>query len=73
MWRYQASHLRGLDTLVQRLRPTRRVLNSADELLLFRYCFILALFEHVARNKGLHGHHSPFQTLKPGATVDDLP
>jgi hypothetical protein len=39
-----------LDALATAMNPPRRVLKPGDELLLSRYCYILALFEQEVRS-----------------------
>jgi hypothetical protein len=62
-----------LDALATAMNPPRRVLKPQDELLLSRYCYILALFEQEVRSVSQGRRtESPLSGLKNGATVDDL-
>jgi hypothetical protein len=73
MPRIAADFFDRLDALTAKMNPPRRILKPADELLLSRYCYILALFEQEVRSVW-HGSRttSPLTSLKKGATLDDL-
>jgi hypothetical protein len=63
----------SLRVLIPKLHPVRRILKPEDELLLSRFCYILALFEQEGRlSNWPKPWDSPLTRLPPDTSFDEL-
>ena len=61
----------GLDRNVQGMRPVRSRLDEPSEPTLARYCYALALYEELYRQRGASSH-SPLFVPQPVTNIDEL-